>query len=290
MEDKEHWSLVKKSMSLLDISQQIQDEAFSILSGILHLGNVNFKTGDGKMAKVIIENEQEVNITANFLRCDATLLKAALLIRTNIIKSEKFKVPYEVAGAADARDALAKALYDRLFTWLVTKINVAIAGSGAQQKDNNFIGVLDIFGFENFLVNSFEQFCINYTNEKLQQHFNHHIFKLEQAEYERQGINWSSIKFKDNQECIDMIEGRPLGILALLDEESHFPKGSDGSLLLKLHKQYGNHDYYETPKKKGENFIIKHYAGAVSYETRGFLEKNRDTLGTDLLLAVKSKP
>jgi len=155
-------------------------------------------------------------------------------------------VPLNVADANSNRDALSKLLYGALFSWLVGRINKVIAGESDSSKA--FIGVLDIFGFENFAVNSFEQFCINFTNEKLQNHFNQYIFKLEQEEYAREGINWSKIEFVDNQNTIELIEKRPIGIISLLDEECRFPKGTDLTLLDKLHMANEKNENYEKTK------------------------------------------
>jgi myosin heavy subunit len=189
-------------------------------------------------------------------------------------------------------------LYSKLFDWLVYHINSKVN----KGTNGNFIGVLDIFGFENFKVtpflkflisknkqlNSFEQFCINFANEKLQQHFNQHIFKIEQEEYNREKINWSKIQFQDNQDCIELIEKRVGGILALLDEESKFPKATDETLLEKLHTTHEKHPNYEKPRRSKTTFIIKHYAGEVSYEIIGYLEKNRDTLQPELKEALSN--
>ncbi|KAL6076835.1 Myosin-VIIa, variant 2 [Balamuthia mandrillaris] len=282
-DEKEDWERIKSAMRVLGMNDL--HNVFKVVAAILHLGNITFGNKDNH---TVITNEEAVQYAAEFLHCTPQNLKNALLIRTNIIAKEAFKVPLNGQQAADTRDALAKALYDRLFNWLIARINESISGSSSQTKATNFIGVLDIFGFENFKVNSFEQFNINYANEKLQQHFNQHIFKLEQAEYNEEGINWSNIQFKDNAECIDLIEKKPLGILSLLDEESRFPKASDESLLMKLHKNHEKHEHYIMPKRRGNNFIVKHYAGDVSYETTGFLEKNRDTLGSDVLEGIQT--
>jgi len=180
------------------------------------------------------------------------MLSDALIQRINIVKNEKFVVPLNVADANSNRDALSKLLYGALFSWLVGRINKVIAGESDSSKA--FIGVLDIFGFENFAVNSFEQFCINFTNEKLQQHFNQYIFKLEQEEYAREGINWSKIDFVDNQNTIELIEKRPIGIISLLDEECRFPKGTDLTLLDKLHMANEKNESYEKPRTSKKHF------------------------------------
>ena len=147
------------------------------------------------------------------------------------------------------------------------------------------IGLLDIFGFENFGKNSFEQLCINFANENLQQFFVRHVFKMEQEEYEREGINWKSIEFTDNQDVLDMIVARPMSILDLINEESLFPRGTDRTMLNKLSRTHSKNRLFDTPWNSNSSFSIKHFAGKVVYDTAGFLERNRDTFHGDLIQA-----
>ncbi|RXN00115.1 Unconventional myosin-X [Acipenser ruthenus] len=184
--------------------------------------------------------------------------------------------------AVDSRDSMAMALYSQCFSWIIMKINAKIKGKDSFKS----VGILDIFGFENFQVNRFEQFNINYANEKLQEYFNKHIFSLEQLEYNREGIHWEAIDWMDNAECLDLIE-KKLGLLALINEESRFPKGTDHTLLEKLHNQHATNHYYVKPRVVDHQFGIKHYAGEVLYDARGILEKNRDTFRDDILNMVK---
>ncbi|PSN40501.1 Myosin-VIIa [Blattella germanica] len=187
--------------------------------------------------------------------------------------------------SVDVRDAFVKGIYGRLFVLIVSKINNAIYRPKGSAR--SAIGVLDIFGFENFNTNSFEQFCINYANENLQQFFVQHIFKLEQEEYNLEGINWQHIEFVDNQDALDLIAIKQLNIMALIDEESKFPKGTDQTMLAKLHKTHGTHRNYLKPKSDiNTSFGLNHFAGVVFYDTRGFLEKNRDTFSADLLQLI----
>ena len=152
------------------------------------------------------------------------------------------------------------------------------------------IGILDIFGFENFEHNSFEQMCINYANENLQQFFVKHIFKMEQEEYTKEGINWEKISFIDNQATLNMIAQKPMNIIALIDEQTKFPKATDITLAQRLHQQHGGHEDYIKPKSDTiPTFGIRHFAGVVFYDTRGFLEKNRDTASNDILVIFYSE-
>ena len=189
-----------------------------------------------------------------------------------------------ILQASFARDALAKFIYSRLFDWIVVQINKALKTSG---KVHKFIGVLDIYGFETFDINSFEQFCINYANEKLQQQFNQHVFKLEQDEYLKEGIEWKMIDFYDNQPCIDLIEIK-LGILDLLDEECRMPKGTDKSWVEKLYDKCGKIGHFAKPRLSQTAFIVKHFADDVEYESYGFLDKNRDTVNEEQINILKA--
>lgn len=179
--------------------------------------------------------------------------------------------------AAESRNAFSKGIYGKMFILIVNKINEAIFKPKIPHKKS--IGVLDIFGFENFKVNSFEQLCINYANENLQQFFVQHIFKLEQQYYTNEGINWSKIEFIDNQEALDMIGLKPMNVLSLIDEETKFPKGTDFSMLTKLHGQHGKHNFYLKPKSDmTPSFGIQHFAGPVFYDVPGmFLKINKYT-------------
>ncbi|KAL6075618.1 Unconventional myosin-XV [Balamuthia mandrillaris] len=280
---------IKNAMQLLGMGDQ-QETVFQTVAAILHLGNTRFvprKEGDG----CAVENMEELQIAAKLLGVPVERLAKVLVTRFNKIRGEVFEVPLSPAEAGDVRDAIAKALYGRQFDWLVECINKSTQRTHKQGDKITFIGILDIFGFENFKVNSFEQLCINYTNEKLQQLFNQHIFKQEQEEYTKEQIDWTNIAFKDNQGCIDLIESK-LGILSLLQEECRFPKASDESLLLKLHDNLQKSDFYEKPKRRGPHFIVKHYAGDVSYDVTGFLEKNKDTVmdSVAILLANSNNP
>uniref|UniRef100_A0A673JZA9 Unconventional myosin-Va-like n=1 Tax=Sinocyclocheilus rhinocerous TaxID=307959 RepID=A0A673JZA9_9TELE len=199
--------------------------------------------------------------------------------------TETLNKPVTRLEAINGRDALAKHIYAKLFSWIVSQVNKALSTSS---KPHSFIGVLDIYGFETFEVNSFEQFCINYANEKLQQQFNMHVFKLEQEEYMKEQIPWTLIDFYDNQPCINLIEAK-MGLLDLLDEECTMPKGSDDSWAQKLYNTHlKKSSHFEKPRMSNKAFIILHFADKVEYQCDGFLEKNKDTVNEEQINVLKA--
>ncbi|KAG8571984.1 hypothetical protein GDO81_011864 [Engystomops pustulosus] len=272
--DTETFQEVKTAMEVMKFTSEDVREVLRLLAGILHLGNIDFITAGGAQ----ISTKTALGRTADLLGLDPEQLTEALTHRSMILRGEEISTPLSIEQARDSRDSVAMALYSQCFTWVIKKINSRIKG----KDDFKSIGILDIFGFENFEVNRFEQFNINYANEKLQEYFNKHIFSLEQLEYSREGLVWEDINWTDNGECLDLIE-KKLGLLALMNEESYFPKATDSTLLEKLHNQHANNSFYVKPRVAVHNFGVKHYAGEVSYDVRGTLEKNRDTFRDDLL-------
>uniref|UniRef100_A0A8C5AG56 Myosin VB n=1 Tax=Gadus morhua TaxID=8049 RepID=A0A8C5AG56_GADMO len=204
--------------------------------------------------------------------------------RKLVTSSETYVKNMSCKQASNARDALAKHIYAHMFDWIVEHVNKALHTTA---KQRSFIGVLDIYGFETFEINSFEQFCINYANEKLQQQFNSHVFKLEQEEYMKEQIPWTLIDFYDNQPCIDLIEAK-LGILDLLDEECRVPKGTDENWCQKLYGKHSGSAHFQKPRMSNTSFIIIHFADKVEYQCEGFLEKNRDTVYEEQINILKA--
>ncbi|XP_060047912.1 unconventional myosin-X [Erinaceus europaeus] len=272
--DQESFQEVTAAMEVMQFSKEEVREVLRLLAGILHLGNIEFITAGGAQ----VSFKTALVRSAELLGLEPAQLTDALTQRSMFLRGEEILTPLNVQQAADSRDSLAMALYARCFAWVIKKINSRIKG----KDDFKSIGILDIFGFENFEVNHFEQFNINYANEKLQEYFNKHIFSLEQLEYSREGLVWEDIDWVDNGECLDLIE-KKLGLLALINEESHFPQATDSTLLEKLHNQHANNHFYVKPRVAVNNFGVKHYAGEVQYDVRGILEKNRDTFRDDLL-------
>lgn len=280
MNDANEFRDTEKAMKSVGCSDGEVSSVLRTVAGILHLGNVEF--GGGEPAE---PNARQLQTAAGVLSLPPQQLAQALQFRTISAAGDVKRIPARKDGAVYARDAFAKALYFRLFNWIVRKINASIA----TPKVETTIGVLDIYGFEIFPVNSFEQLCINYCNERLQQIFIELTLKSEQEEYVREGIQWEDVDYFNNKPCVDLIEAvRPAGILKILDEECIFPKGTDKSLLEKLNQNLKTNAYYVVPNVKGEatQFQLRHYAGDVTYDVSGFLDKSKDTLFKDLKLLM----
>ncbi|SCL97924.1 myosin C, putative [Plasmodium berghei] len=267
------------AMQIVGIEENEQNQIFKILEGILYIGNILFNNDDNKEESCILESTYEdLNNAAYLLDIDVDTLKDALCYKTIIANNEHFKKPVTSAMASDIRDALARAIYGCLFLKLVERTNESI---GLIKDVNLFCGVLDIFGFESFPVNSFEQLCINYTNECLQYFFNNFIFKCEEKLYIEEGIKWSSLDFPDNKDCVNILQSKPFGIFCMLDEESFIPGGKDKTFCNKIISKHANNKRFESIKTDPNSFIIVHFAGKVMYNSCGFLEKNKDQLSDD---------
>uniref|UniRef100_A0A8D0GD52 Myosin VC n=1 Tax=Sphenodon punctatus TaxID=8508 RepID=A0A8D0GD52_SPHPU len=272
----------QKTFTLLGLKEDFQMDVFRILAAVLHLGNVEIKAVSDERSSV---DNKHLSIFCELLDLDSDKVAQWLCHRKIITTSETVVKPMTKLQALNARDALAKKIYSHLFDFIVERINKALQFSG---KQYTFIGVLDIYGFETFDVNSFEQFCINYANEKLQQQFNLHVFKLEQEEYMKEDIPWTLIDFYDNQPVIDLIEAK-MGILELLDEECLLPQGTDENWLQKLYNNYiHKNPLFEKPRMSNTSFTIQHFADKVEYKSEGFLEKNRDTVYEVLIEILRS--
>ncbi|GKV11989.1 hypothetical protein SLEP1_g23195 [Rubroshorea leprosula] len=289
VDDGQEYVATRRAMDVVGISEEDQDAIFRVVAAVLHLGNIEFAKGEEVDSSVLKDEKSRfhLNMTAELLKCDAKSLEDALIKRVMVTPEEIITRTLDPVAAVGSRDALAKTIYSRLFDWLVDKINFSI---GQDPNSKTLIGVLDIYGFESFKFNSFEQFCINFTNEKLQQHFNQHVFKMEQEEYTKEEINWSYIEFVDNQDVLDLIEKKPGGIIALLDEACMFPKSTHETFAQKLYQTFKNNKRFIKPKLSRTNFIISHYAGEVTYQADLFLDKNKDYVVAehqDLLTASK---
>ncbi|XP_042648776.1 unconventional myosin-VIIa isoform X4 [Tyto alba] len=291
-DDSKEYANIRSAMKVLMFTDTENWEISKLLAAILHMGNLQYeaRTYDNLDACEVVQSASLIT-AASLLEVDSQDVMNCLTSRTIITRGETVSTPLSMEQALDVRDAFVKGIYGRLFVWIVEKINAAIYRPPSQELKSvrRSIGLLDIFGFENFTVNSFEQLCINFANENLQQFFVRHVFKLEQEEYNLENINWQHIEFTDNQDALDMIAIKPMNIISLIDEESKFPKGTDTTMLHKLNSQHKINTNYIPPKNNYETqFGINHFAGIVYYETKGFLEKNRDTLHGDIIQLVHS--
>jgi myosin-5 len=287
VDDKAEFEALKKSLTTIGVNSNQQTEIFKLLAALLHLGNV--KITASRTDSVLAATEPSLEKATAILGVDPAEFAKWTIKKQLITRGEKITSNLTQQQAIVVRDSVAKFVYSSLFDWLVENINHALATEQVLSRVKSFIGVLDIYGFEHFAKNSFEQFCINYANEKLQQEFNAHVFKLEQEEYLKEQIDWTFIDFSDNQPCIDLIEGK-LGILSLLDEESRLPMGSDEQFVTKLHHNYAadKNKFYKKPRFGKSAFTVCHYAIDVTYESDGFIDKNRDTVPDEHMTVLRA--
>ncbi|XP_052543312.1 unconventional myosin-VIIb isoform X2 [Tympanuchus pallidicinctus] len=290
--DAKEYAHIRSAMKILMFSDSEHWDISKLLAAILHLGNVEFEAAvyDNLDCSDVMDSPH-FSIATKLLEVDYSELQNSLTNLSIIVRGESVSRPLNVAQAADGRDAFVKGIYGRIFLWIVNKINSAIFNPTSQKPKNtgHSIGLLDIFGFENFSNNSFEQLCINIANEHLQQFFVHHVFKLEQEEYLAEHITWNNIDFTDNRQALEVIALKPMNIISLIDEESKFPKGTDATMLIKINSLHGKSRVYIPPKSDHDTkFGINHFAGAVFYESKDFLEKNRDTLSANVMQVVHS--
>ncbi|PSC73257.1 myosin-1-like [Micractinium conductrix] len=280
---------VRSALAAVGIAPEQQAAVFSLLAAVLWLGNVSFAKLHDDAVDVAADSAPALAHAAALLGVEKAALRGALTTKRMQAGGEQITRELNMEAALDARDALAKAIYSALFDWLVTQINAALAVGRARSETT--LSLLDIAGFESFPENSFEQLCINYANERLQQQFSKHMFKLEQEVYESEGIDWAHVEFVDNQDCVDLFEVRPpagIGIFSLLDEECMMPKGCDSTFASKLQQQHSSHPCFSyNTKAPGDDFTVHHYAGPVTYACTKFLDKNRDTLSRDLVALLQ---
>ncbi|GAA6072966.1 myosin-9-like, partial [Tachysurus ichikawai] len=287
-QDRDLYSETMDSFRIMSIPEDEQTGLLKVVSAVLHLGNVIFKK-ERNTDQASMPDDTAAQKVCHLLGMSVTDFVRAILSPRIKVGRDYVQKAQTQEQAEFATEALAKAMYERLFRWLVARINKAL--DKTKRQGASFIGILDIAGFEIFELNSFEQLCINYTNEKLQQLFNHTMFILEQEEYQREGIDWSFIDFGlDLQPCIDLIErpANPPGVLALLDEECWFPKATDKTFVDKLVQEQGNHPKFQKPKKLKDDadFCIMHYAGKVGYKAVEWLMKNMDPLNDNVTMML----
>ncbi|KAK5907663.1 hypothetical protein CesoFtcFv8_005484 [Champsocephalus esox] len=291
-EDLRHdFERLQQAMEMVGFLPATKKQIFSVLSAILYLGNVTYRRKSTGRDEGLDVGPPEVLATlSDLLMVEEELLVEALTKRKTVTVNDKLILPYSHSEAITARDSMAKSLYSALFDWIVLRINHALLNKKDMEESVPClsIGVLDIFGFEDFETNSFEQFCINYANEQLQYYFNHHIFNLEQEEYQAEGITWHNIDYTDNVGCIHLTSKKPTGLLYLLDEESNFPHATDETLLAKFKQQHQGNKYFVSTPVMEPAFVIQHFAGKVKYQIKDFREKNTDHMRPDIVALLRS--
>lgn len=284
MDDYEDFQTTVRVFDGMRMSAEDKESLFAILGGILHLGNIIFDDGSAVQSCCRVSPKTETSLAkaADLLGVNKDTLAKDLTAR--VTGAMGLKIALSRENAANVRDGLAKVIYSRLFEWLVSMVNRAIPNT----QQYTYVGLLDIAGFEHFEENSFEQFCINYCNEKLQQFFNERILKEEQIVYQREGLSVQPVNFTDNQDCIDLMEGKKTGIMALLDEESRLPAGTAAHFTAEIHRIHADNKRLMVPRKlkiklrDEEGFVLYHFAGPVCYTTDKFIAKNNDALHSSL--------
>ncbi|KAI0989237.1 hypothetical protein GJ496_004880 [Pomphorhynchus laevis] len=303
LDDRDAFQHCLRAMKNMSMSDEDCKNVFSTVAAIMHLGNVKFEQDtSNKSGGCVVNSSSKLSLetAASLLSVPVEDLHYAIVNRTMRPKTvgrrpgSMIFVPLKIEDAMHVRDALCKTIYVRLFDYLVKTVNISIPPS---DNSAHYIGMLDIAGFEYFPINSFEQFCINYCNERLQQFFNSRILRDEQDIYEREGLGVRHIEYVDNQDCIDLIEGRNTGILEILDEENKLPQPHFTHFTLEVFKKNKNHLRLDLPRKShlklyreirdDEGFLVRHFAGAVVYSTAEFIDKNNDAIHASLLMAVQ---
>ena len=289
-DDEMEFASMCKALEVLNFQESDRASLLDSMAGLLHIGQLSFEDDGDEGSRLVDspETQNAVEHASRLLGLDEKELVKTLTSKTLVTRGEVMVKKNKPHEATSSRDSLAKAVYGRLFEWTVTTINYCIQVEASQIRAD--IGVLDIFGFECFKHNSFEQLCINYTNETLQQQFNQYIFKLEQQEYEREKIEWSFIAFPDNQDCLDLIEHRTNGVLAFIDDECRLPRATDEKLVARMHKALESHPrfHFDRKMKRDCQFEIRHYAGPVVYTATSFCLKNKDELPKEALNLMQS--
>uniref|UniRef100_A0A8C1BU81 non-specific serine/threonine protein kinase n=1 Tax=Cyprinus carpio carpio TaxID=630221 RepID=A0A8C1BU81_CYPCA len=286
---KEQFETVEQCFKVIGFTLEELGSVYSTLAGILNAGDVEFTSvaSEHQTDKSNISNMAVLESAASLLCIRADELQEALTSHCVVTRGETIVRSNTVEKAIEVRDAMSKALYGRLFSWIVNRINSLLKLDSLSEDKGLNIGILDIFGFENFKRNSFEQLCINIANEQIQFYFNQHIFAWEQDEYLNEDVDARVIEYEDNRPLLDLFLQKPMGMLALLDEESRFPQATDQTLVEKFEDNLKSKNFWR-PKRVDLGFGIHHYAGKVIYNASGFLAKNRDALPADIVLLLRS--
>ncbi|CAM9845780.1 unnamed protein product, partial [Chrysoparadoxa australica] len=294
VDDAVEFGRLEKSMDVLQISREEQDSVWQILAALLHMGNIKFigKEDNSQGGALVSLDSPDLPVAdlASMLGLPTGLLVESIRTKSMLTgKGSKFSTPLNAQQASENLQALIKYTYGQLFSWIVGKVNTSMmiraSSPNGGSASEAFIGILDIFGFEIMVRNSFEQLCINFANEVLQQQFNQHVFVLEQEIYASEGLDWTNIDFKTNQGVIDLVAKKPTGLLIQLEEINMLGRNPDNKALLQTYHNthLGKNSNYKKPRFAGPQFIIVHFAGEVTYDSTGLLEKNNDSLHDTLL-------
>ena len=280
MDDVREFEDVESALEKLNFTEDEKMDIYRVAAAVLHVGNIKFDPSGSDACK--LHDTSQLTKLATLLCVDEASLGKTLVRREITLRGETVAVDLNVEKATAGRDALAKSLYGNLFDWLVSRTNKSLTGESGNTAKTNYIGILDIFGFEIFKSNSFEQLCINFCNEKLQQHFNRNTFVLEEDTYKSEGIEFEHIEYIDNQDVLNLIEKKPKGILVILDDEVSVPRGSDRGFYNKICKAHKSNPRFLQPRMAQSQFVINHYAGGVTYTIDDMVEKNKDRLEEDM--------
>ncbi|RHY55829.1 hypothetical protein DYB30_012637, partial [Aphanomyces astaci] len=284
VEDAASYRDTVHAMATLGMDDDEQRDVLQLVAAILHLGNVDFDAGDGGGSVVSAASSTALSMASGLLGVDQPTLAQSLTTKAILAGGDQVTVLLSPDKAIVTRDGVAKTLYAELFDWLVARINTSIEYAPRDATDR-FIGIVDIFGFEIFATNSLEQLCINYANEKLQQLFASFVFDMEQREYVQEAIEWTFVSFPSNDECVSLVDGRPMGLFSLLDEQCLVPRGNDTQLAAKFYDTFSASSCFQSSKlQRGHGqFAVVHYAGTVVYSTAGFCDKNKDSVHPEAL-------
>ncbi|XP_034065600.1 unconventional myosin-IXb isoform X1 [Gymnodraco acuticeps] len=293
LDDKEklrqEYKRLHQAMEMVGFLSSTKKHIFSILSAILHLGNVTYSQSED--AEVLEVGPANVLSTlSDLLKVKKELLVKTLTKKREVTATESVDSPYTLQEASTVRDSMAKSLYGALFDWIVLHINHAMLNRRDMEESVSClsIGVLDMFGFENLKTNSFEQLCINYINERLQCYINQHIFTLKQEDYVLEGITWTKVDYTDHSGCSQLISQKSTGLFDLLDNESSLPEGTDETLLDKLQQQHQDNPFFEPASNTKSTFVIQHFAGRVTYQIKDFRQKNTEHMLPEVVSLLRS--